>query len=186
VPLAETDSDSTPSALLLNNLEALRSCSALGPSVDLACGRGRNALALCQRGLDVVGVDRNAGFLAALQERAATLPGRAQTIRADLETGDGIPFAPGSCGAILVFRFLFRPLAPAIVSALAPGGLLFYETFTTDQTRHGWGPRRAEFLLAPGELPQLFPQLEVLHFDEEPQTKPRPEASARLLARLPG
>ena len=73
----------------------------------------------------------------------------------------------------------------ALVRALVPGGLLLYETFTRDQPVHGWGPRRPEFLLEPGELLRLFSDLEVVHHDEAPISEPRPEASARLVARRP-
>jgi hypothetical protein len=84
-----------------------------------------------------------------------------------------------------VFRFLFRPLAPAIERALAPGGILIYETFTRAQPAHGWGPKSPDFLLESGELPGLFPGLETLYHDEQPVSEPRPEASARLVARRP-
>ena len=62
---------------------------------------------------------------------------------------------------ILVFNFLHRPLFPALVRALRPGGLLLYETFTKEQARHG-GPSRPEFLLDPGELSALVAPLEVV------------------------
>ena len=75
--------------------------------------------------------------------------------------------------------------AAAIQDALAPGGLLLYETFTREQPAHGWGPSRPAFLLEAGELPRLFPGLEIVQHDEAPVTVPRPEASARLVARRP-
>ena len=106
-----------------------------------------------------------------------------QGLRADLETPHGIPVRPGSCGAILVFRFLFRPLAPAIAAALAPGGLLLYETFTVDQRSLPQGPRNPAFLLEHGELPRLFPTLEVLEAWEGIRSGPEPEAVASLCAR---
>ena len=94
--------------------------------------------------------------------------------------------AAGTCAAILVFRFLHRPLAPAIEAALAPGGLLLYETFTREQRTLGYGPTREAFLLAPAELPTLFPNLVPEHTWEgiEP-SDPRPEAVARLTAHKP-
>ena len=173
------------SPFLLQRLAPLREAARLGPIVDLACGRGRHALGLAEAGFDCLGLDRNAEFLRELRGRAEAAPGRVDTVRCDLEGEGLIPLKPGCCGAILVFRFLFRPLAPAIERALAPGGLLLYETFTRDQPAHGWGPKRPEFLLEPAELPRLFPGLEVLHHDEDPTTEPRPEASARLFARRP-
>ena len=71
-------------------------------------------------------------------------------------------------------------------SALAPGGLLVYETFTRAQRELGYGPSRDDFLLAPGELPGLFPELEVVEYDEGLIEAPRPRHTARLLARRPG
>ena len=88
-----------------------------------------------------------------------------------------------SCGAILVFRFLFRPLATAIVEALAPGGLLLYETFTVAQRALGTGPRRADFLLEPGELAALFSGLEPIEYAEGRSDGDPPECLARLAAR---
>jgi hypothetical protein len=90
---------------------------------------------------------------------------------------------PGSCGAILVFRFLFRPLAAAICEALAPGGLLLYETFTVAQRALGSGPRRAEFLLEPGELGALFASLACLAYTEGRSEGDAPEQLASLAAR---
>lgn len=157
---------------------------ARGPVLDLACGRGRNARAAAAWGARVVGIDRSAEHLDELRRaaRAEELPLFA--VRADLEAGTGIPMRPGSCGAILVFRFLSRPLAAAIVEALAPGGLLLYETFTIRQRKLGYGPRNPAFLLRDGELPTLFPELELLdHWEGVEQRGERPEAVARLTAR---
>ncbi len=84
-----------------------------------------------------------------------------------------------------MFRFLFRTLAPAIEAALAPGGLLLYETFTRDQARLDGGPRNPQFLLEPGELRSLFPGLEVLAYEEGTRAGGRPEAHASLAARKP-
>jgi SAM-dependent methyltransferase len=151
--------------------------------IDLACGRGRHALALAGRDISCVAADRNAEFLRELRERAGPHEGRVAPLRVDLETEQGLPFKTDSCGAILVFRFLFRPLAPAIASSLAPGGLLLYETFTVDQLVLGYGPRTRSFLLERGELPTLFPDLEVLDYWEGSSEGGRPEALARLLAR---
>jgi hypothetical protein len=75
------------------------------------------------------------------------------------------------------------PARAAISAALAPGGLLLYETFTVAQRALGSGPRRAEFLLEPGELPALFPDLEPLEHWEGRSEGPPPEFLARLAAR---
>ncbi len=171
--------------LLGEELSRVAHCAAGRPVLDLACGRGRNALAVAAGGLRAVGVDRDAGALAELAQRARDARLAVATVRADVETRAGLPFASDSLGAVLVFRFLFRPLAAEIVRVLAPGGLLVYETFTSAQRSLGRGPRRHEFLLAPGELASLFPALRALRFEEGLFHEPELTALARLVARKP-
>jgi tellurite methyltransferase len=181
----ETDEGASP--LFLRSLPLLREAARRGPVADLACGRGRHALAAARQGLATLGLDRDAEALRALSAAARrdALPLRG--VRCDLETGRGIPVRTGSCGAILVFRFLFRPLAPAIEAALAPGGLLLYETFTELQRELGGHPRNPAFLLREGELPTLFPRLVPLESGEELRDGPdgRRDALAFLAARRP-
>jgi SAM-dependent methyltransferase len=173
------------SAHFIAHREALRQAARLGPVVDLACGRGRHCLASAGLGLPVVGIDRNAGFLRELLEAARAAREPVDCVRADLETPHGLPLMTGSCGAILVFRFLFRPLAPGISRALVPGGLLLYETFTIGQLAFPNGPRNRDYLLEPGELPRLFPELEVISHSEGVSDGPKPWTWARLAARRP-
>lgn len=167
--------------------QRLAATQPLGPVLDLACGRGRHALACARAGLDTVALDLDGAHLHALQQardaaRDASW-GRLDCLRADLESGHAIPLRPGSCGAVLVFRFLFRPLAPQIAALLAPGGLLVYETFTRAQRELGFGPRSDAFLLEPGELADLFPELEVQLVEEGLSLDSKPCQTARLLAR---
>ena len=162
----------------------------IGPVIDLACGRGRHALACAEAGLVSLALDRNPDHLREIQQTLrenplGKFPGALCCVRADLEAEAEIPIRTGSCGAVLVFRFLSRRRAPAIAELLAPGGLLLYETFTLEQRALGFGPSREAFLLAPGELPSLFPELEILSFEEGLTNEPRPCHTARLLARKP-
>lgn len=156
----------SPSAFFLAWREAIREAARLGPALDLACGRGRHALATAGLGVPCLALDRERDALAELGRRAAALPAPILEVCADVEAGHGIPVRPGSCGVVLVFCFLFRPLAPAIADCLRPGGLLLYETFTTRSRERGSGPRNLAFLLEPGELPGLFPRLEPLACEE--------------------
>ncbi len=172
-----------PSQLFLDHLPELREAASLGLVVDLACGRGRHALALARAGVPVLGVDRNPDSLdqlrAVQQEEDLALT----VLRADLETGQPIPLPEGRCGAILVFRYLHRPIADELTDALAPGGLLLYETFTVHQRELGYGPSRDEFLLEAGELPTLFPRLQVSHHWEGRVEHPKQAWVAQLVAR---
>jgi SAM-dependent methyltransferase len=174
---------SAPSSFFLAESARLAEAAARGPVVDLACGRGRHALAAAELGARVLGLDRNPALLRELQAEARSRRLPLLPVRTDLETPDGIPVQSGSCGAILVFRFLFRPLARPICQALAPGGLLLYETFTIRQRELGQGPMNSGFLLQEGELPEIFDTLQILSYWEGLTEGPRPEAIARLVAR---
>lgn len=115
-----------------------------GRVLDLACGSGRHARWLAGRGFDVLGVDRDAVALSGL-------PGAVRTRQADLEQGvwplgDEAPF-----DAVIVTNYLHRPLWPHLLDALAPGGVLIYETFAVGNETVG-KPSNPDFLLRPGEL----------------------------------
>ena len=152
-----------------------------GLALDLACGAGREAVFLAMHGFAVEAVDDDARIL----ERARALAERcgvAITTRVcDLERGDA-GLAQAHYGLVIVFRFLHRPLLPAIARAIEPGGWLVYETFRRGQRRYG-RPSHPRFLLDDGELSSAFPGLIVEHY-EEPNPAGGP-ITARLLARRP-
>jgi SAM-dependent methyltransferase len=172
-----------PSPFVVAQEPALRAAARHGFVLDLACGRGRHARLLASWGLRVVALDRDRAALAALAAEAHASRLGIEPLRADAEAGCGLPFRPASFAAIVVTRFLFRPLAPALPALLRPGGLLVYETFTTRQRELGQGPRNPAFLLEPGELPRLFPELDLLTAREQRREGPFPEWVASLAAR---
>ncbi len=174
---------SPPSSFFRDQLERIHAASRLGAVVDLACGRGRHCLAAAEAGLSVIGIDRNRDFLASLTSVATQRELPIRTVLADLESPTEIPIGRGRCGAVLVSRYLHRPLSPAIIGLLAPGGLLVYETFTTAQLELGYGPRSPDFLLERGELRGLFSELETVEYWEGISEDSRPAALARLVAR---
>jgi SAM-dependent methyltransferase len=133
---------------------------AAGTALDVACGRGRHAVWLAERGLAVQAIDRNADAIAALDQlaRRRNLPVQARVL--DLESG-APDLARDAFDVIVVVHYLHRPLFPALVAALRPGGLLFYETFTRAQAARG-KPTNPAFLLEPGELLQLVAPLDVI------------------------
>jgi SAM-dependent methyltransferase len=135
-----------------------------GRALDVACGRGRHALVLAAAGFVVTALDRDAGALRALAAAAAERGLAVSTADMDLESGD-VTLGEGTYDVVVVFRYLHRPLFPALVRALAPGGLLVYETFTRAQAarRH---PSNPAFLLEAGELPRLAAPLQVLRYYE--------------------
>ena len=131
-----------------------------GRALDVASGRGRHALWLAARGLTTLAVDRDADAIRELNQAAREhgLPLRAEV--RDLEDG-GSPFRGSTYDVIVVVHYLHRPLFPVLIDAVAPGGLLVYETFTRAQAARG-KPTNPDFLLKAGELLELVRPLEVL------------------------
>ena len=147
-----------------------------GRVLDVACGSGRHARWLAARGHAVEAVDRDASLLAAL----ASTPGIA-TRCADLEGGFW-PYAGQHFAGIVVANYLHRPLFPALLAALAPGGALIYETFAAGNERFG-RPSNPEFLLRPGELLDVVRgALRVIAYEDRVISEPRPAAIQRLCA----
>ena len=131
-----------------------------GAVLDVACGSGRHLRWLVTQGFAVTGVDRDA---AALDAIAAQCPA-AELVTADIEAGPW-PLPGRRFDAVVVTNYLWRALLPQLRAALAPGGVLIYETFATGQQTVG-KPSRPEFLLQPGELLQAFAGLRVVAYED--------------------
>ena len=131
-----------------------------GEALDVASGRGRNALWLAARGLDTLALDRDPAAIEFIQEEARR---RGVAIRADVIDleGEHTPLPQAAFDVIVVVHYLHRPLFPELKAALRPAGLLVYETFTRSQAERGH-PRNPDFLLEPGELRELVQPFEIL------------------------
>jgi SAM-dependent methyltransferase len=147
-----------------------------GRVVDVACGRGRHARHLRDRGLIVVAIDRDIEALATLRGLEGIEP-----IAADIETGPW-PFPPGTFDAVVVTNYLWRPLMPHLVAALREGGVLIYETFALGNERYG-RPANPDFLLRRNELLEwVMPQLQVVAFEQGVVSLPQPAVVQRICA----
>ncbi|AEM49265.1 Methyltransferase type 12 [Acidithiobacillus ferrivorans SS3] len=131
-----------------------------GRALDLACGRGGNALFLARRGLETEAWDYAESAVAGLRERAVGLPLQVQCRDVIAQ-----PPAPESFAVIVVAHFLHRPLFPALAAALRPGGLLFYATWAGAYA--GRGPQNMAYRLDLGELAGAFPGLILLELQED-------------------
>jgi 2-polyprenyl-3-methyl-5-hydroxy-6-metoxy-1,4-benzoquinol methylase len=134
-----------------------------GRALDLACGTGGNAILLAQQGLQVDAWDIADVPIAALQDAALE---RQLAIQAGVRDVEANPPAPETFDVIVVSYFLDRDIIPALIQALKPGGLIYYQTFTRQRVSDR-GPQRAEFRLAEQELLQLFSGLRILFYREE-------------------
>jgi SAM-dependent methyltransferase len=128
--------------------------------LDVACGGGRHARFFAARGAHVTAVDRDGAALATLAGVAGV-----EVREADLEGGPW-PFAGATFDAIVVVNYLHRPLFAPLLAALAPGGVLLYETFALGNEAFG-RPSNPDFLLAPAELLELARgRLQVVAFEQ--------------------
>jgi SAM-dependent methyltransferase len=151
------------------------------PVLDLAAGSGRHTRLALALGFEVVAADVDT-------DRLADLAGdpRATIETVDLEDGGPWPFGTGRFGAVVVANYLYRPMLPAIVDAVAAGGLLVYETFARGNERFG-RPRNPDFLLAEGELlDAVAGRLSVVAYEHGLIEGPSPRVVQRLCARRPG
>jgi protein-L-isoaspartate O-methyltransferase len=150
-----------PSAWLIANVDLIPPGARV---LDVASGSGRHAVFLAERGFTVHAVDRDADTLAELAATAAARGLRITTEVKDLELG-APSLGRAEYGAVIVFNYLHRPLMPAIVEAISPGGVLIYETFTVGQAQRGH-PRNPAFLLRDGELATLIAPLVIVRARE--------------------
>jgi SAM-dependent methyltransferase len=146
----------------------------------VACGGGRNTRFFLAQGRAVVAIDRDLSGVADLIDH----PGL-EAIEADLEDGRPFPLAGRVFAAVVCTNYLHRPLLPALVAAVAPGGAFLYETFAQGQERYG-RPSRPDFLLRPGELlDAVAGQLTVRAYEDLLVERPEPALMQHIAAVRP-
>jgi tellurite methyltransferase len=139
-----------------------------GSAADLACGNGRDAVAMAAHGWKVPAIDHLQDALELGKDLAARYltseeSSRIEWIKLDLEAS---PELQNKWDLVTMFRYLNRDLIRSAPNLLNPGGSLVIETFTTEhRERHG-KPRTEDFVLQPGELKQLVHPLQVIHYEE--------------------
>ena len=147
-----------------------------GQVLDLACGSGRHIIYLLQRGHAVTSSDIDVSALADLQEES-----NLEVVAADLENAPW-PFSDRQFAAVIVTNYLHRPLFQNILSALAPGGLLLYETFAAGNEVFG-RPRNLDHLLQRGELLSgVLGGLTIIAYEDLQISEPHPAMVQRVCA----
>jgi SAM-dependent methyltransferase len=143
--------------------------------LDVAAGCGRHSRFFADRGNKVTAIDRNVSAL--------TAQPNVEIVQADLEDGSPWPLPGRTFGGVVVTNYLHRPLFPALLDALMPGGVLLYETFMEGNERFG-RPSRPEFLLKDGELLELVrDRLSVTAYEARMISEPKMAMIQRIAAR---
>jgi tellurite methyltransferase len=162
------------------------------PILDLACGSGRNGLFCLEKNLTVVFSDIEQQVLTEIKQRIIEdsdkyLFSLAKFWQVDFEQDNINPLTENNYSAVMVFRYLHRPLIEKIKAAVVPNGLVIYETFTVSQADLG-RPKNTDFLLKAGELAEYFSDWQVLHYFEGikiSDTDSNSQAIAQIVARKP-
>ena len=149
--------------------------------LDLAAGSGRHGRLFLAAGNPVTFVDRDISALADLDG----VPG-ACLLAADLEDGGAFPLAGRLFGGVVVTNYLHRPLLAGLVAAVAPAGVLLYETFAEGNEALGGRVRNPDFLLRHGELLEAVRgHLRVVAYEDVVEPGSPPAAVQRICAVRP-
>jgi SAM-dependent methyltransferase len=120
-----------------------------GRALDLACGRGRNAIFLLEQGWSVVGIDIAPPAIDGVETRVL-----------DLERNP-LPFEDNAFDMVCIIHFLHRPLFAEARRVTHPGGLVVSAIHTTRSTMN------PKYTVAMGELRSLFADWEILVYRED-------------------
>jgi len=133
-----------------------------GWALDIATGKGRNAIFLAEQGFEVTAVDMSPVALAEARKRAAEKALSILWQQADLEQ---IELPKTTYDLIASFNYLQRSLIPQIKAALKPGGHAVFETYLIGQEVIGH-PKNPAYLLGHNELLEQFRDFRVLCYRE--------------------
>jgi SAM-dependent methyltransferase len=173
----EEDLDAAPTPLVI------ATAANLGPgkALDLACGAGRNALWLAERGWDVTAVDGAATAIAILREKGSERGLKINAIVADFEK-DQFEIEPARWDLILMCYYLQRNLFEPAKRGVVPGGIVISIVHITEPGEEPTANR-----LGPGELEKYFAGWEILHrYEGKPSDSAHRRAVAEIVVGRPG
>jgi 2-polyprenyl-3-methyl-5-hydroxy-6-metoxy-1,4-benzoquinol methylase len=160
--LSREVADQTPADVLLLNQHLLPS---QGSVLDYASGLAGNGCWLAHRGYRVTAWDNSEIAVAKVNRYAEQYGLALQAEQHDLEQHSP---PPRQFDLVLVSFFLHRPTLNQLQHYIAPGGLLFYQTFCGERIDER-GPSNPDFRLQPGELLRSFDQLQPVYYREDGQ-----------------
>ena len=154
----------------------------LGTVLDIACGRGRNALPMAELGYAVTALDASSQGLKQLNDEAHRRGLAITTMPQDLEQTPQLPRE--AFDVVLQFFYLQRSLFDAVRQAVRPGGVVVARTFSRAGNFTG-GPGNPDYVLEVGEFLTLFKGWEILLHEEGLDEGERGGGLAGIVARKP-
>lgn len=153
-----------------------------GRVLDIACGRGRNALPMAERGYAVTALDASPQGLDLLAEEARERQLTITTLQQDLEKNLQLPAE--YFDVVLQFFYLQRSLFDSLRTAVRPGGVAVVRTFSR-AGNFADGPGNPDYVLEVGELLSVFRGWEILLHEEGLDKAERGGGLAGIVARKP-
>jgi tellurite methyltransferase len=153
-----------------------------GCALDLACGTGRHAIFLAERGWRVTAVDASPVGIELAKAEADARGVEVDWRVINLERG---PFEieAEAYDLIGVFYYLQRNLFQQIRAGVRAGGIVVAAIHMVDESPDA-RPMNQEFLLRPGELRAEFRGWEILHdYEGTPTEEGHRRRSAEIVAR---
>ena len=133
-----------------------------GRALDVACGRGRNALFLAASGYEVDAVDISEEGLNNARRSAKISGLKVNWIAHDLDE----PFCPDSSYDLIVMvHYVNLPLIASLARLLKPGGILLCEQHLATDAEVA-GPSNPAFRLEPQQLREAARGLKILELKE--------------------
>jgi len=158
---------STASSVLAENLHMLNKVNGDALyALDYASGLAGNAKLLAKEGYKVEAWDSSQIAVEKVNAYAKDNKLNIHAHSYDLEASE--LETPDQFDVIVVSYYLYRERLREIYNLLKQGGLLFYQTFSGKQV-NGIGPSREEFRLHRGELLQVYSDMELLYYREDPE-----------------
>lgn len=173
---AQENSNALPNPLLAETAAKLRP----GKVLDLACGSGRNAIWLAERGWQVTAVDGAPTAIETLRRRAAERQVEVATAIADLQKSE---YSIGSnCWDFIAMCFYLQTsLFEPVKQGLKPGGVALIIVHIAAP-----GEERTEHQLLSKELEARFCDWEILYsYEGKPSDPEHKRLCAELVARKP-
>ena len=152
-----------------------------GLALDLACGPGRNALYLAQRGWRVTAVDGSPIAIDWLLRRARERKIVVNDRIVDLERGE-FQIEPDTYDLICDCYYLQRSLIPPMKRGVKPNGLVVSIVHLAEPDQ----PQGTTTRAYPGELRSYFSDWAILHYYEgKPRESCHQHSVAEIVARRP-
>jgi SAM-dependent methyltransferase len=152
-----------------------------GSALDVACGLGRHALWLAERGWQVTAVDSSPVAMQILEEQSRDKGLSMNLVAADLERRE-FPIKSQTYDLIVVCNYLQRDLFSSIREGTRIGGIVIASIPMVDDDA-SVKPMNPSFLLNPGELRAEFAGWELIHSFEGKLLGRGHRATADIVAR---